>query len=43
MFLEFTFHALMHIVLNLGFKGIASLLAKVVAQSIGCIVDRIRY
>ena len=33
----------MPVVLNLAFKGIASLLAKVVAQSIEGIVDRIRY
>ena len=33
----------MHIVLNLAFKGIAPLLAKVIWQSIECIVDHIRY
>ena len=33
----------MHVVLNLAFKGIAPLLAKVLVQSIECIVDHIRY
>ena len=33
----------MHLVLNLDSKGIAPLLAKVVAQSIECIANHIRY
>ena len=33
----------MHVVLNLAFKGITPLLAKVVAQRIECIVDRNSY
>ena len=33
----------MYAVVNLAFKGIGPWLAKVAAQSIGCIVDHIRY